>query len=156
MYDFQRLRLFNLYRELVQQNITVYGVATDAFFIDRKPTLPFFEGKLKYWEDFGKYQLEPKLKVPPIEPAEIAHRQTTAITTNYPPLVNSSTIQRNTFTTATIAGAGKSYSQFQFAKILPSDSDRETDTPIVIQSTKQILSTRAKVKNANVITYAQF
>jgi hypothetical protein len=155
IYDLQRLRMLNLYRELTAQQITVYGVATDAFFVDRTPNLPFFSSSSKTWDDLGKYQIA-KPKATPIELAELSDRQTSAQIEIFHPLQSTPTIQQNTFTTATIAGAGKSYTQFQHAGVLPDSPDQPTTTLIVIQSTKQILSTRNRTKNADVITYAQF
>jgi len=155
IYDPQRLRMLNLYRELTAQQITVYGVATDAFFEDRTPNLPLFSASIKTWDDLGKYQIA-KPKPTPIELAELSDRETIAKIQIFHPLQPIPTIQHNTFTTATIAGAGKSYTQFQHAGVLPDSPDQSTTTLIVIQSTKQILSTRNRTKNADVITYAQF
>ena len=145
--DLQRLRMLELYRTLKAQNVTVYGIATDAFYVDRIPDIPLFTGDVKTWDDLGKYQAE-HAKRPPIGLAELTERRTNPEIHVLKPLAVTETLQDRTFTTAELAGAGKSYAQRQYAL-------SKSKTLVAIQSNVQILSKQAEFPEATVITYSQ-
>lgn len=147
IYDLQRLRMLTLYRLLRSHSVTVFGIATDAFFIDRIPDIPLFKGETKTWEDLGKYQVE-RPKPSPHELAEITERTSSPEIHVMKPLIPTDTIQDRTFTTAELAGAGKSFAQREYAK-------GKGKVLVAIQSNKQLIDAKAAFPEATVITYSQ-
>ena len=145
IYDLQRLRMLNLYRLLKSHNIKVIGIATDAFFVDQIPVIPLFSGT-KTWEDLGKYQAEVPKSAPKL--AELSERTSAPEIHILRPLIPTDTLQNRTFTTAELAGAGKSFAQREYART-------KGKVLVAIQSNKQLLDTKLTFPEATVITYSQ-
>ena len=144
IYDLQRLRMLNLYRAL--SGVKVLGIATDAFFVDRIPDLPLHTGP-KTWADLGKFQAESP-KCAPLELAVLSERTSNPEIHVFHPLIPTPTVRNRTFTTAELAGAGKSHSQRVYAR-------SRGKTLVAIQSNLQILAVQRDFPEATVITYSQ-
>jgi hypothetical protein len=69
VYDRMRLRMLQLYQDLKAAGVTVFGIATDAFLLDRVPKGEEWEKRMttgKTWEDVGMLHIEAKKKPVPL------------------------------------------------------------------------------------------
>ena len=141
VYDLQRLRLLQQFR-LLSSKTKIYGVATDGFFVESYPAIPYHAGP-KTLQDLGKFQKEGLKQIPQqywlddekdFEPLVVKPSYTFV-----------ENVVANTFIEAEIAGAGKTYSALKYLETC--------DNPLIVAYSDEQLR-KLEEEEIPVITYA--
>lgn len=128
-FDVLRLKMLQLYRQLINEGISVYGIRVDALYVDRKPTtIKFVNGDCDF-NGIGSCSWVPTHKCVPFTRASI--QLVDNVDFNKPASFKSVDVieTNNTFVKGIVAGAGKTYASL-------TNRDKET-TLVVVPSNAQ-------------------